>query len=101
MAVIELVQVILAVVVSKVFTIHQLDMKRAFLNAYFAVSGENVIRLSSILGANAAIENLLSFEKSLYGLQKAPKLCYKFLCNRLGGVGFRLSEHCECLFNGS
>ena len=96
-ACIELVLILICIVVSYGWEIHQVDVKEAFLHATLPKTDKICIKLPNVKGfANS--RKIVRLVRSLYGLRQAPKLWYQFFAREICKLGFRRSSVSDCLF---
>lgn len=90
------IRLILAVAVSKNWSLRQLDVQNAFLHGYLE---EEVYMQQPPFYENLTHPNYVcKLDKALYGLKQAPRAWYARLCKRLQELGFMPSKADTSLF---
>jgi histone deacetylase 1/2 len=90
------IRLILSIVVSKGWSLRQLDVQNAFLHG---IVDEEVYMFQPPRYEVKSQQNLVcKLDKALYGLKQAPRAWYARLCSKLIQLGFRPSKGDTSLF---
>nr|GFA25467.1 hypothetical protein [Tanacetum cinerariifolium] len=85
------IRVVLSLPLSKSWSIHQLDVKNAFLHGHL----QETVYMHHPMGFRDPIhpDNVCLLKKSLYGLEQAPRACYQRFADFVSSIGFIHSTH--------
>lgn len=97
-ACIELVRIIITIAVIFGWAIHQVDVKGSFLNAKLPMGEEIYLRLPTVPGLKHLSGKVVRLIKSLYGVQKAPKVWYDHSFSAVSKLGFQRAQSSDCFF---
>ncbi|KAL9230762.1 hypothetical protein vseg_006073 [Gypsophila vaccaria] len=90
------IRTVLSLAVSKQWSIHQLDVKNAFLHGHLA---ETVYMHQPSGFRDRSLPNhVCLLQKSLYGLKQAPRAWYQRFANYVSTIGFTQSKSDNSLF---
>jgi histone deacetylase 1/2 len=90
------IHLVLSIVVSKGWSLHQLDVQNAFLHG---ILNEEVYMHQPPGYADKSHPNFVcKLDKAIYGLKQAPQAWYARLCAKLIALGFVLSKADTSLF---
>ena len=90
------IRTILSLAVSREWTIHQLDVKNAFLHGDF----QETIYIHQLMGFVDPLrpKHVCLLQRSLYGLKQAPRAWYQWFASYIISIGFVNSKSDPSLF---